>query len=127
MMSYEINHKFSTHDSAFNFIYIPVVYLVLTIMLDILLRKFKSLNRLTIVLMVLQLLVAVTDAALRSYKFTEWLSFIVFAVNVVLFQKLVFVHVAVTLVRIFEINNVHVCNYLNGQLISHAELNPVPH
>lgn len=125
MMHYEINHRFTNEETTFNFISIPLIYMFITLFLDILLKRFKNLNILTILLLFVQIIFAIMDVILRLYNVTDVFSFVIFAVNMILFQKLVFVHINITLVKIFDIANVRVRNYLNCNLKSDDKQHPV--
>jgi hypothetical protein len=125
MMHYEINHNFSNEEATYNFVSIPAIYMFITLFLDVLLKRFKNLNILTILLLFVQIIFAIMDVVLRLYNVTDVFSFVIFAVNMILFQKLVFVHINITLVRIFDITNVRVRNYLNCILSSDDQQHPV--
>lgn len=125
MMHYEINHRFSLQNSSLNFVSIPPIYMFITLFLDILLKRFKNLNILTIILLFVQIIFAVMDVMLRLYKVNDVFSFLVFAINMVLFQKLVFVHINITLLKIFDISNLRVRNYLNCKFISDDQYNSI--
>ena len=125
MMHYEINHRFTLEESTLNFISIPLIYMFVNLLLDLMLRRFKNLNILTILLLFVQIIFATMDVMLRLYNVTDVFSFVIFAVNMVLFQKLVFVHISITLLRIFDITNLRVRNYVNCGLSSDDQHHPV--
>jgi len=125
MMHYEINHRFTIEEATYNFVSIPLIYMFITLFLDVLLKRFKNLNILTILLLFVQIIFAIMDVILRLYNITDVFSFVIFAVNMILFQKLVFVHINITLVKIFDITNIRVRNYLNCSLISDDQQHPI--
>ena len=117
----EISHTFNFKETSLKFMVIPFVYAVVHSLLEITRKKVKDLNVLSIIILALQIACSIAEIVLNSYKLTYDLSFIFFVLNLVFFQKLVFINFIVSLLKIFDIKNVRICNYINCKLISHCQ------
>lgn len=118
VLDMEINHIFNFKDTSLKFMAVPFVYAVVHSLLEITRKGVKDLNVLSIIILGMQIACSIAEIVLNNYQLTYDLSFIFFVLNLVFFQKLVFINFVVSLLKIFDIKNVRICNYINCKLKS---------
>lgn len=121
----EINHTFNYHETANRFVTIPFIYALIHSLLERTRKKVKNLNLLSIGILTLQITCSIIEVLLRSYTSASIVSFIFFILNLVFFQKLIFINFTVQLLMIFEIKNIRIGNYISGELNSPYQPNSV--
>lgn len=121
----EINHMFNYHETAKHFVMVPFIYALAHSLLETTRKRVKNLNALSLVILGLQIVCSVVEFLLKMYYPNEFLEFMFFVFNLVLFQKLIFINFTVSLLGVFDIDNVRICNYVNCRLNSAYQQNTI--
>lgn len=125
VLEHEIQSMFNFQDTQLDFLVVPIIYAGVHAALEHTRAKVTNLHMFSMVLMGLQITCSILDVVLQSAKVPTFISFGFFALNLALFQKLVFINVAVSLLNTFDIKNLRIANYVNGDLTSPREPDPV--
>lgn len=125
VLEHEMQSMFNFKDTQMDFLLVPFIYAGVNAVLENTRHKVKNLHIFSMVLLALQITSSIVDLALKQLNVPSYISFGFFALNLVLFQKLAFINIAVSLLNTFDVKNLRIANYVNGELTSSNEPNPV--
>lgn len=114
VLEHEMQSMFDFTATQVDFLIVPFIYAGVHAALEHTRHKVTNLHVFSMFLMVLQIISSIVDVVLQALRVPTYISFAFFVVNLVLFQKLVFTNVAVSLLSTFDIKNLRIANYVNG-------------
>lgn len=122
MLRYEISHLVDPEKYFKFFIFVPTVYISINFITSKIMEKIKNWYLLCVVILSAQIILTIVETVVvLNYSENELTSFVLFAINVALFQKVVFLSINTTMLQIFDIDNLRVRNYLSCNVKSNCQ------
>lgn len=118
VLEHEMQSLFDFTKNQIDFMVVPFIYVGVHAAMENTRTKVSNVHSFSILLTMLMILFSVINVMLFNTGMPSYISFSVFVLNLVLFQKLVFTNVAISLLSTFDIKNFRIANYVNGEFRS---------
>lgn len=122
MMRYEISHLMNPLKYCRFFVSVPLIYVFITFVSGKIMDRIRNWFLLCVLILSALIFLSIIELFIRAY-FPDWemITFLFFTANMILLQKVVFVSINSTMLKIFDIENMRVRNYLSCFLKSYSQ------
>jgi len=122
MIRYEISHFMTTEKYCQFFILVPPLYITIDYTSNRIMAKVKNWYLMCTLIMSTQILGSIAEVLVRlNFPNLDYIPFLIFAFNMILMQKVVFISINSTMLQIFDVENLRVRNYMSCEFNSDPE------